>query len=67
MLYIAECKIETFYYMDDNTKRNKLISLVEADDECQAIKKIEAHYNASESSYDVSYSVHVENISEVIQ
>lgn len=65
MLFIAFCRVTQTPYMNDSKQYVKT-HLVEADDETQARKKLEAHYDKMCDSYAVDYRVDILDIEETI-
>ena len=59
MYFIAFVDVRETPYMND-TKRYKRTHLVEADDECEAQKKVEKFYSDKDDAYGVHYRVDVE-------
>lgn len=59
MYFIAFVDVRETPYMND-TKRYKRTHLVEANDECEAKRKVEKFYNDKNDAYGVSYWVDVE-------
>ena len=66
MIYLAHCKVEITPYMNDSYNENH-IELVEAEDECEAGKKVTKFFEDKTDEYAIYYRVLNVEITEMIR
>tara|TARA_B110000503_G_C6952778_1_gene331735 strand:- start:365 stop:562 length:198 start_codon:yes stop_codon:yes gene_type:complete len=64
-MYVALIEVVENWYMGE-TNRRKEIYIVNAENQEQAVDKIERKYDLESSEYYVRYSIEVESINELI-
>jgi hypothetical protein len=65
MLYLVNCVVVKSYYMDD-TKKEKMNHIVEAETEQEAMDKVKDFYSKKDIEYHVSHWVNFNYCNEVI-
>ena len=64
-MYVALIEVIENWYQGE-TNRRKEIHIVNAENQEQAVDKLERHYDLQDSEFCVTYSINVESINELI-
>lgn len=65
MLYLINCEVQRSYYMDE-TKTDEKNHIVEANNEEEAIEKLQDFYSKKDVAFYVSFWVNINYCNEII-